>query len=341
MFDVFKPDAMLFGRFSRVRTGIALIVSDRQALGHLYKRWSDSGRAETAGNRWFSACPCLLDPDHHALVLLYWLMTRKWHAAAWLAGWLVFFSTVTVLATGVPLFKLYVGEISRLGHLLLVSQNNQSFAAWFMARFYPATAFMKIDILPLPAAIGVVSSLLMVPLTAIGGYLDLRRTEPVPIGTVIALLSAMIFAPIAWTHYSILLIAPVMLLVDSARKRRGWRLGALAACVLALNYPPLATDVINGVIGRFSIVRGQFFAGLLCVAGLLVLAIQQSRARKGVPQPQAELIGARRIVGEDGRTTFLSDGRKQILAVGKYLHSLLLREHSSSSFRVLVLQIAK
>ena len=212
------------------------------------------------------------------LILLYWLVTRRWRAAAWMAGWLAFFSIATVATTGLPLFRLYVDQIGRLGHLLLVSQNNQSFAAWWMARFYSPEEIGEINIWPLPAVMRVLSLGLMIGLTAAGAYLDRRRAGRVPLGAIVALLAATLFAPIAWTHYSIVLIAPLMLLVQHDLKRHAWWLTLLLLIALALNYPPLATNVIEGKIGDFAVVRGQFFAGILCMAGLLVVALRQAQA---------------------------------------------------------------
>ena len=221
------------------------------------------------------------------LILLYWLVTRRWRAAAWMAAWLAFFSIATVAATGLPLFRLYVGEIGRLGHVLLISQNNQSFAAWWMAHFYSPDEIDEINIWPLPAAMRVLSLGLMVGLTAAGAYLDRKRmatdqmdpyrADRVPLGAIVALLAAMLFAPIAWTHYSIVLIAPLMLLVQRDLKRNAWWLTLLVLIALALNYPPLATNVIEGEIGRFALVRGQFFAGILCMAALLIVAVHRER----------------------------------------------------------------
>lgn len=209
------------------------------------------------------------------LILLYWLGTRKWKAAAYMGGWLVFFSVATVAATGLPLFRLYIGEIGRLGHLLLISQNNQSFAAWWMTRFYSADEVNEITMFPLPTAIRIVSVVLMVGLTIVGAFLDRRRPARLPMGAIVALLASMLFAPIAWTHYSIVLIAPLMLLAQQDLKRWRWWLTLLIVVVLALNYPPFATNVIDGTIGRFAVIRGQFFAGVLCMLGLLALKLQK------------------------------------------------------------------
>jgi uncharacterized membrane protein len=59
-----------------------------------------------------------------------------------------------------------------------------------------------------------------------------------------------------------------MVLIQESRELRSWWLAALVAVIVVLNYPPLATDVLHMDIGDYSIVRGQFFAGVLCLLGL-------------------------------------------------------------------------
>lgn len=220
------------------------------------------------------------------LILLYWLVTRRWRAAASMAGWFVVLTAATIAATGLPLFRLYLSEIGRLGHLLLVAQNNQSFAAWWMAHFYPAAEAAKVTILPLPAGVRIVSSATMLALTLAGAWLDRRHpASRVPLGALIALVAATLFAPIAWTHYFILLIAPLMLFAQQLLDRRTLWLAPFLLGALALSYPPLASDIIDWEIGRFSIVRNQFFAGMLCLIGLALLALERHRS----PRPAAQL----------------------------------------------------
>ncbi len=210
------------------------------------------------------------------IVLVYWLVTRRWRAAGSLVVWSVVLMGLTYLAVGPHLVAEYLADLHRVSRVLLVAQNNQSFAAWWMARFYSPDEVFDITILPLPAAMRIGSMLLTVAFTAFGGYLDWsreRRGVPdgfgaPPIGATMALVAMTIFAPIAWTHYSIILVAPVMVLVQETRELRNWWLAALVAVAVVLNYPPLATDVLHMDIGDYSVIRGQFFAGVLCLVGL-------------------------------------------------------------------------
>ncbi len=222
------------------------------------------------------------------LLVVYWLMTRRWKAALWTILWSALLWFLTVAAVGHSLMSVYLQNLQRISRVLLVSQNNQSFAAWLMARFYPADAVWDIDILPLPAAVRLGSSAAMLLFTAWGGWLDWRRRQVAtagavvaPLGAMMALLAATLFAPIAWTHYSIILFLPLMLLVDTSRNLRApWAWG-MVAVAMALNYRPVATDIVHGLIGDHAVVRAQFYAGALTLATLAALASFQAR-RGGV-----------------------------------------------------------
>jgi hypothetical protein len=47
-------------------------------------------------------------------------------------------------------------------------------------------------------------------------------------------------------------------------------------------------QIAREVMATYAPESEEFFAGILCLAGLFVLAVQQSQASKGVPPPQAE-----------------------------------------------------
>ena len=226
-----------------------------------------------------------------AVLLLYWVLTRKWKAAVSMIGWSVVLLAVTYVAAGPHLMKLYFADLHRVSRVLLVSMNNQSLAAWWMGRFYPPDEIYDLTTYPLPAAVRWVSLLLMLLGTAAGGLLDRRSTGTpgergasigMPIGAMVALICGTVFAPIAWTHYSIVLLAPLMVLVEESRTRRSFGLAVLVLTATALNFHPFATDVINLDTARFSILRGQFFAAVLCLAGLAYAGVmRRSLARPG------------------------------------------------------------
>jgi hypothetical protein len=233
------------------------------------------------------------------ILVVYWLVTRRWKAAFSVVLTWAGLMLLTYLAVGPRLTAAYLADLHRVSGVLLVAQNNQSFAAWAMDRFYPPDAVFDVTILPLPALVRVGSMLLMVGFTAAGALVDRIAVEPdspgnglrrPPLGAMVALIAMTIFAPIAWTHYSIVLVAPVMVLAAEAlrlRNRWRWAVAGLTAAALLLNYPPLATNVITMDIADSAVVRGQFFSALLCLGGLAVAAAGARRraVHGGEPRP--------------------------------------------------------
>ena len=208
-------------------------------------------------------------------LVLYWLLTRRWKAALSMIAWSAVLWAITLLVGGRALMQVYLADLQRVSHVLLLYQNNQSFAAWVMGRFYPYDEVFDIFIHPLPNAVRLASSAFTLGLTALGGLIDWRsRRDPgaAPVGALMALVAATAFAPIAWTHYSIILIPPLMVIASENARIRSWWIWAALAGIIALNYRPLASDVVKGLIGPWSILRGHFYACLLTMLTLASVA---------------------------------------------------------------------
>ncbi len=223
-----------------------------------------------------------------AALVLYWALTRRWKAAASTIAWSLALVAITLLTTRAEVLP-YLADLHRISRVMLTAFNNQSLAAWWMGRFYPAE-ITTFKILPLPAALRIGSTALMVALTLAGGLLDRRRQAAhpnlPPIGAMIALIGATLSAPIAWTHYFIILIAPLMILWSEGRKRRQTWLLAAVVLVLALNCRPLATNMGEGGDTRLTLIRSEFYAGTLALA--LLAALPWLGAKSFSLQPRQE-----------------------------------------------------
>lgn len=220
-------------------------------------------------------------------LVIYWLLTRRWKAAASMVAWSTAITVATVVIMGPHLFGVYLTDLHRISRVLLVSENNQSFAAWWMGHFHPEDDVFDVDIFDLPTSVRLLSTALMVAFVAAGGWIDRQRMSlrrevarmQVPIGATMAMVAVTVFAPIAWTHYSVILVAPVMVIVEEARRLRSWSIGCWAIVITALNYRPIATDIIAMDLGRYALLRGQFYAAVLCL--LAVIWISWERRRQG------------------------------------------------------------
>jgi hypothetical protein len=223
------------------------------------------------------------------LLLIYWLVQRNWKAAASFVFWSIAIAVVTLMVAGPKLSLEYLHTLSRASNLLLVAFNNQSFAAWWMGRSYPASELFVWHTFDLPMRMKVISTALSLGSATMGGWMD--RTSTAKTGSIIpcfgagfAIAGTMIFAPIAWSHYSIVLVIPAMLLIDGSLRETlsfRWRYGffLIALIVLALNLYPLSYREIlmhayklKAPGGQtLSLVRSQFYAGLCSMVGMWLL----------------------------------------------------------------------
>jgi hypothetical protein len=219
-----------------------------------------------------------------AALVLYWLLTRRYKAAASMAVASGLLWAAAYVAVGTQVMDAYRMTLDRVSHVLLLSQNNQSFAAWLMSHFYPAKEMLVFQVFPLPAPVSLLSTALLVAGTAIGGLIDrnsfsISHLSPsrAPLGAMFALVSATIFAPISWSHYSIILLAPLMVLVheqavllrNRPHRLGSWWIGVSVAGIYALNVQPFAAGAVDTVIRPLTLVRSHFYSEVLC---LVVLA---------------------------------------------------------------------
>ena len=222
-------------------------------------------------------------------LLLYWLLTRQRKAAASFVVSFLALTLCTYVATGRAAMALYLREMAQTSNMLLVSYSNQSLAAWWMAHRYAAIELFRWKAYPIPGPVKAISLLLVVASAVAGGLLDRRafRLRPAspPYGAVLAMIGATIFNPIAWAHYYILLLLPLMLLVDAARRGRKLLWGAFAAAIYLLNVYPF-TYLSIGQFTRVSLVRSEFYSGVLALAALAWMSFEQARQgrHEGAPE---------------------------------------------------------
>ncbi len=252
-------------------------------------------------------------------LLLYWLVARKWKAAGSFIASSLALVGLTVATTGVPLFREFLTNLSRTSNILLVAYNNQSLAAWWGGRHRSAELHQWL-VHPLPHGLKLLSVLLMLASSLIGGWLDRSRAEDQPpFGAIFALLGATVFASISWDHYAFILIVPIMLLVqrylaerelpvrnhpahlttppmllaqryftgrpatDRSLAGRGSLWLVLAAAIFLLNLDPgigLGKHIV------FPIVRSHFFAMLLSMAAMALCAL--TRQTNDIPSVEEQ-----------------------------------------------------
>ena len=208
-------------------------------------------------------------------LLLYWLLSRRYKASVSFIGFSVLLVAVTILLTGPALFLAYLRELSEVSNVLLVAFNNQSLAAWSMGRQYPASELFNWRIYPLPSTVKWISLSLSVLCGVLGGLLD--RTQPKsgatypPYGALFTMVGCTMFAAIAWNHYYVLLVIPIMFLLGGMYRRWPVLWGALAVTLYALKVYPVAYGSILHFHRHYSLVRSQFYSGVVCLLALVLL----------------------------------------------------------------------
>ena len=225
-----------------------------------------------------------------AIFLVYWLLTRRYRAALTFIAVSVLLLVLARVTAGPELFAQYLATLHRVSGTLLVSQNNQSLAAWWMGHHYPPLEVCFLNIHPLPRSVQLLSTTLILLSSLFAGWLDRRHTarslppstaedttSSFPLGALFLLIAATVFTPIAWTHYFIVLLPALMVLADLALARRSLAIAIAISTMLALNLRPIASDVINIAVGRHAILRSQFFAGILCLVTLAAAALTSHR----------------------------------------------------------------
>jgi hypothetical protein len=234
------------------------------------------------------------------LLMFYWLVTKQWKAAAAFVVASLALLGITLAAVGPPVFQAYLQTLGQNSHVLLVAFNNQSFAAWREGQHFPTSELYIWHVLRLPVPMRLTTLVASVGLSLFGGWMDRRtaltRPNGPPYGGMFAMVGSMMFATIAWSHYYILLAVPVMMMIDVALSERGtarakW-LATMAVAILVLNLYPICWRALlmhpYTVYGYpVSLVRSQFYSGVVAMLGLWVMSVKTRRA-KVMPLPVAQ-----------------------------------------------------
>jgi hypothetical protein len=233
------------------------------------------------------------------LLMFYWLVNKQWKAAAAFVVASLALVGITLAAVGPAVCMAYMQSLSQNSHVLLVAFNNQSFAAWREGQHFPSSELFIWHVLRLPVPMRLATLVASVCMCLLGGWMDRRaavsRPNGPPYGAIFAMIGSMMFATIAWSHYYIVLVVPVMMMIDSALAERGtvrakW-LAAMCVAILLLNLYPVSWRMVlmhpYTVHGNpVSLIRSQFYSGLVALLGLWMMSVRTRRA-KVMPLPVA------------------------------------------------------
>lgn len=235
--------------------------------------WARLGRPVWAGISLAAAAAVKITPG---AMIVYWLMTKQKKAALSFVVCSIAILVLTILAVGRTTTTDYIHSMSRVSNILLLSEGNQSLAAWWMGDFCLKKEALSFRTFPLPTALKVFCLGLVVTSTIVGGFCDRRlaKLKPgaAPFGAVFALLGATVFTPIAWSHYYVILVVPLILLLDEYLLRRSYAVLLLLGAIFVLaNSRLLIRHAGYMHLPAPDIVRGPFYAGILAMAAMLLL----------------------------------------------------------------------
>jgi hypothetical protein len=208
------------------------------------------------------------------IIVFYWLISGRRKSVVSFVVWSLVLSVLSILTLGLRINMEYLSNLGRISNTLLVSFNNQSFAAWLYGRLYnmPEILYWRIHPLAVSAKI---TSFFFVGLTI--GYFallyqrkqsDLEHLEAMSVSSL--LIASTIFTPIAWTHYYIVLLVPLLILMDRGlQTKKMWLIFTVVILVL-LDIWPIAIDPLNPQLYPFTILRSHFYAGVICLCALLI-----------------------------------------------------------------------
>jgi len=242
---------------------------------------AEHGRARSAGVLLAVAAAVKLTP---VFLLIYWMVKKRFLAIAWFLVSIGVVSLITLALPGIRVCQEFIDTLYRVSNTLLVSFNNQSLSAWWAYdvsfrgelrnwRSFELSSLMKM--------VSLIFLLLMVILASIfSRYAENELQQGAAI--CLALASITTFSPIAWTHYYLVLLPAIMVLVQT--KQVFFIISA--GVVFLLNIEPLSVDPVVPMFTNIAIVRSHFFSALITMLSLTIflglnISKKLSRLRMG------------------------------------------------------------
>ena len=208
------------------------------------------------------------------VIAFHWLISGRKRSVLSFAVWSGILGILSVLILGAKINLEYLSNLTRISNVLLVSFNNQSLASWWSGNSYDLSEILYWRMYPLSTPIKLIGVGLILFVAAYFALLYQRKqSDPVNLEAISVsslLVASTIFTPIAWTHYYIVLLIPLLILIDRAvQTKRIWLIFTTLLIVL-LNTWPLAINPLNPQLYPFTILRSHFYSGIICLCALLV-----------------------------------------------------------------------
>jgi hypothetical protein len=223
------------------------------------------GRPVSAGIALAFATCIKVSPIFLALT---WLISGRRTSLLSFAAGLFALTFLTVFLCSTSVFGNYLSTLGRLGTTVSLSYNNDSLAAVILGGYLTEARAFRFQSLPLPGWLALLSVAAASTSAVIAGLFDRGNAGNIErqTGAIFVLVAATIFTPLAWNHYFVLLIIPVMLFLHAALRTRRPIWLVPACIVFLLNVPPMAYTM--GAPLAVVAYRSHFWAALVCLCAL-------------------------------------------------------------------------
>lgn len=220
------------------------------------------------------------------IVVVYWLINKQWRAMAAFLVSIAGLAIISILELGMAINFDYLANLHRISNVLLVAFNNQSLAAWMadVSGHYSFHQIFDWQVFPLPLSYALIGfgmiELICIFLYWLHNRYPTYKKELYPFGISLLLSVSMMFMNIAWSHYYILLILPIMIICDYAVKTKNRWLFGMIGIMAILNTWPVASMPDQEELYAVTIIRSQFFSGLICCVSLIFCLISLPKQRQ-------------------------------------------------------------
>jgi hypothetical protein len=218
----------------------------------------------------------------------YWLVSGRRAAALWTGAFLTGAAALSVVVIDPALNAEYLRRVSEISHIVVMGINNQSFMAWLLNGF--RSALLDWGMAPLPDWVRTLNwAVAGIIVAAFALRLRHAPTEHRdPVATTMILLVTTVFAPIAWTHYYLVLsaVSVVILRLYGSGTGQEWTGWVLVGIIWLLNTAPIAPPILFSVSTPWAWVH--IYSGLLTLAVLYAApSLSARRIVTGAKERQA------------------------------------------------------
>ncbi|MDF7809105.1 glycosyltransferase family 87 protein [Pontiellaceae bacterium B12219] len=147
-------------------------------------------------------------------IVIYWCFLGHWRSVAWFSGAMIFLVSCSVLMAGLESNLEFLQQLKRISNMLILSWNNESFAALCMKGPY-LQAPEGFRMQPLSAGLKIAGTLAMILFISLAGWLRKQGAELGATASIV-FIAMTCFAPLAWSHYYIILLVPLVHLINRA-----------------------------------------------------------------------------------------------------------------------------